>query len=228
MVSLPIKLRQPSREFQFLTTHKSKRYLNEIHQTILQLTAMMSKTAHESIAAVQRLSDEIEPPALAQDPNFATASRAELDSYRRDLKTAEVNASSAMLRYAALLKEEREKIKNFATSLQIRERTVRDALEGVDKRHARVTSISSKMMLARSEFYRAYGDSLSILIEQHGAFKIGKSGQFIFSSNPIAERYNVATNAMNAAAKRVANLEDEGKKLMQMQQTGFDRFISGQ
>ena len=33
MVSLPIKLRQPSREFQFLTTHKSKRYSNEIHQT---------------------------------------------------------------------------------------------------------------------------------------------------------------------------------------------------
>jgi hypothetical protein len=33
---------------------------------------------------------------------------------------------------------------------------------------------------------------------------------------------------MNAAANRVTDLEDEGKKLMQAQQERLDRFVSGQ
>jgi hypothetical protein len=192
--------------------------------SMLQLMAVVSKVGQESKAAAQKLFDAIEPPRLAQDPNFA--SRADLESYRRDLKTAEVNASSAMPRYVALLRAEREKVQSFVNSLD--DRSLQSAMAGVDNRHAKSTSFSSKMMLARAEFYRAYGDCIEILIEQFGAFKIGKSGEFVFSDNAIVERYNIAANAMTAASKRVADLEDEGKKLTQAQQEGFDRFISRQ
>ena len=53
------------------------------------------------------------------------------------------------------------------------------------------------------------------------------NGQFIFPFQRTAERYNVAANAMTAAAKRVAELEEERKTLMQSQLAGWEQFVSG-
>jgi hypothetical protein len=41
------------------------------------------------------------------------------------------------------------------------------------------------------------------------------------------DRYNVAAQAMTVAAKRVAELEEERKRLLKSQQEGWEQFVSG-
>jgi hypothetical protein len=41
------------------------------------------------------------------------------------------------------------------------------------------------------------------------------------------DRYNVAARAMTVAAKRVAELEEERKGLVKLQQEGWVQFING-
>jgi hypothetical protein len=50
--------------------------------TFLQLMAMASKASEETGVLTTKLSNEIEPPALATDINYATASRNDLEAYR--------------------------------------------------------------------------------------------------------------------------------------------------
>jgi hypothetical protein len=195
---------------------------------MLQVTGMVFKAAQEALAAFEKQDEGIKPPALDQPPNYATASRSELEAYRRDLKIAEDNASSIMPRIDLILKEEREKVQNFARSLRLEERLIRDFLEGIDHRHAQGTSFSSRMMSARAELYRALGDQLSTLIAQYGAFEGGHGRQIVFSDQSALERFNSAGSAASAVAKRIAELEIEGKKLQQMQQEAFERFVRGQ
>jgi hypothetical protein len=104
---------------------------------------------------------------------------------------------------------------------------MRSFLSGVDKRHARSIDITSKTLLARAELYRAFGRALDILIAQFGSYKVQANGQFIFSSQLIADRYTAAATETNAAAKRVTDLENEGKQLLRSQQEGWERFTSG-
>jgi hypothetical protein len=195
---------------------------------ILQVTGIAFKAAQEALAAFEKLDEGTKPRALDQPPNYATASRAELEAYRRDLKIAEDNASSIMLRIDLILKEERGKVQNVARSLRLEERLIRDFLEGIDHRHAQGTSFNSRMMSARTELYRALGDQLSILIEQYGAFEGGHGRQIVFSNQSALEGFNIAGRAASAAAKRIAELEIEGKKLQQMRQEAFERFVRGQ
>jgi len=49
----------------------------------------------------------------------------------------------------------------------------------------------------------------------------------MFSSQSIADRYNDASRQVNDARKRVAELEEERKKLAQFQQKEWERFASG-
>ena len=53
------------------------------------------------------------------------------------------------------------------------------------------------------------------------------AGQFIFPLQRTVERYNVAANAMTAAAKRVAELGEERTRLMQSQQEGWEQIANG-
>jgi hypothetical protein len=52
-------------------------------------------------------------------------------------------------------------------------------------------------------------------------------GQFIFPFQRTVDRYNVAANAMTVAAKRVAELEDEGKNLKKAGQERWIQFVNG-
>ena len=83
-----------------LARHPSNRFL--------KLIATATRAGIETRAATEKLSQEIEPPALSKDINQATASRNELEALRRDLKTAEANATSFLPRYLALVKAERD------------------------------------------------------------------------------------------------------------------------
>jgi hypothetical protein len=193
---------------------------------LLKLIAMATKAAIETDAAAETLSNEIEPPALSRDISLGTASRNDLEALRRDLKTAETNATTFMPRYAALFKTERDKVENYALSLHLEKDTVGRLLDRVDRRHAKITTFTSNMLSARAEFYRAYEKYVAVLVGEFGAYKIVK-GEFIFPLQRTADRYNGAANGMAAAAKRIAELEEEGKKLMQSQHEGWDRFFSG-
>ena len=85
----------------------------------LKLIATATKAGIETRAATEKLSQEIEPPALAKDINQATASRNDLEALRRDLKTAEANATSFLPRYLALVKAERDRLEAYARSLNL-------------------------------------------------------------------------------------------------------------
>jgi hypothetical protein len=122
----------------------------------LQMIAMATRAAIETNAATEKLSDEIEPLALSREINLATASRSDLEALRRDLKTADDNATTFMPRYIAVFKAERDKVENYALAPHIGKNIVSGLLDGVDRRHAKTTDLTSRMLLARVEFYRAY------------------------------------------------------------------------
>jgi hypothetical protein len=192
----------------------------------LQMIAMATRAADETSAAAEKLSNEVEPPAISKDVNLGTASRNDLEALRRDLKTAETNATAFMPRYIVLLKTERDNVEKYALSLHAAKETVGRLLDNIDKRHAETTAFTSRMLLARAEFYRAYEKYVAVLVGESGAYKM-TNGQFIFPLQRTAERYNVAANAMTAAAKRVAELEEERKTLMQSQLIGWEQFANG-
>src|SRR5258707_12006676 len=52
----------------------------------LQMLAMATKAANETSAAVEKLSNELEPPAISKAENLGAASRDDLEALRRDLK----------------------------------------------------------------------------------------------------------------------------------------------
>jgi hypothetical protein len=194
---------------------------------LLQLIAKATNAALETERLTNQISNEIEPPSLTKGIDLAHAGRADLEAYRRDLKAAEANTAAAAPRYVALLDEERKKIETFAQSLRVAESTTRALLSGVDKRHAGSKDFTLRMLTARAELYRALGKTVAILLEQFGQYKVDASGRFLFSSQSIADRYNAISAELSDATKRVAELDEERQKLVQVQQEGWQRFISG-
>jgi hypothetical protein len=193
---------------------------------ILQMIAMATRAADETSAAIEKLSNEVEPPAISKDVNWGSASRSDLEGFRRDLKTAEANATAFMPRYVALLKTERDNVEKYAVSLHAGKEIIGRLLDNIDRRHAETTAFTSRMLSARAEFYRAYEKYVAVLVGEFGAYKV-TNGQFIFPLQRTAERYNVAANAMAIAAKRVAELEEERKTPMQSQLMDWQQFVNG-
>ncbi len=190
------------------------------------MIAMVTKAANETNAATEKLSTEVEPPAISKNINLGAASRSDLEALRRDLNTAQANATTLMPRCIALLGTERDNVEKYALSLHVGKDTISRFLDNIDKRHAETTAFTSKTLLARAEYYRAYEKYVAVLVGEFGAYKVA-NGQFIFPLQRTAERYNVAANAMTAAAKRVAELAEERKTLMQSQLEGWEQFVSG-
>jgi hypothetical protein len=192
----------------------------------LQLIAMATKAADETNAAFEKLTGEIEQPAIAKDINLGVASRSELEALRRNLKTAEANATAFMPRYAARLKTERDDVEKYALSLHLEKDISARFLDGLDKRHAEVSAFISKMLSVRADFYRAYEGYVAVLAAEFGTYKV-VNGEFIFPLQRAVDRYNVAAHAMTVAAKRVADLDGERKNLQKSQQQRWEQFVSG-
>ena len=201
-----------------LARHPSNRFL--------RLTAMAIRAANETNAATEKLSNEVEPPAISRIGNPGVASRGDLEALRRDLKTAEANATTFMPRYIALLKTERDNVKKYTLSLPAGNDTTSRLLDNIDKRHAEFAALVSRVLSARAELYRAYGDYVAILVAESGAYKV-VDGQFLFSLQRTVDRYNAAARAMTVATKRVVELEEERKNLLTSQQQGWVQFVSG-
>lgn len=193
----------------------------------LRLTAMAIRTANETSAASEKLSNEVEPPAIRGIGNLGAASRGELEALRRDLKTAEANAATFMPRYVALLKAERDDVEKYALSLGAGNDTTAKFLDDIDKRHAEFLALMSRMLSARAELYRAYGGYVAFLVAESGSYEV-VDGQFLFPLQRTVDRYNVAAHAMTVATKRVVELQEERKNLLKSQQEGWVQFVSGQ
>jgi hypothetical protein len=198
-----------------LRRHPSNRFLKMI--------AMTAGAASETSAAIEQLSHDIEPPALSSI-QLGTASRSDLEALRRDLKTAETNTTTAMPRYLALIKTERDRLETYALSLNLEKDVISRFLAGIDRRHAEITALISKMLSARAEFYGAYEKCVAVLISEFGIYKVA-DGQLIFPIQYMANRYNVAANAMTSATKRIAELEEERKTLMQPQMKEWEQVV---
>jgi hypothetical protein len=192
----------------------------------LRLTAMATRAASETSAAAERLSREVEPPAVREIGNLGAASRDELEALRRDLKTAEANATTFLPRYITLLKTERDSVKKFARSLPAGNETTNRFLDDIDKRHAEFLALMTRLLSARSELYRAYGDYVAFLVAESGGYRV-VDGQFLFSLQRTVDRYNVAARAMTAATQRVVELQEERKNWLQSQQQRWLQFVGG-
>ena len=192
----------------------------------LQMMAMATRAADEADAAVEKLSNEVEPPANSKDINLGAASRSDLEALRRDLKAAEARATTFMPRYAAVLKTERDDVEKYALSLHLGKDAVSRFLDNIDQRHAEITAFTSRMLPARADFYRAYENYVAVLAGEFGSYKV-VDGQFMFPFQRTVDRYNVAARAMTAATKRVAELEEERKSLRKSQQERWLQFVNG-
>jgi G:T/U-mismatch repair DNA glycosylase len=208
----------PAQIDEALRKHPSNRFL--------RMLAMAIRAADETDAAGEKLSNEVEQPAIPTDINLGAASRNELEALRRNLKTAEANAKAFMPRYAALLKSERDKVEKDALSLHVEKETLGRLLQRLDQRHAEMTAFTSSMMSARAEFYRAYENYVAVLAREFGAYKV-VDGQFIFPFQLTVDRYNVAATAMTVATKRIVELAEERKGLLKSQQAAWVRFVNG-
>jgi hypothetical protein len=191
---------------------------------LLQMIVMATKAADETNAAADKLSSEVEPPALARDINLATASRSDLEALRGDLKTAEANATALMPRYAALLKAERDRLQAYAASLHTEKSVVDPFMAGIDMRHAQASDLMSRLASARAEYYRAYDSYVAVLAGEFGTYQV-VAGQFIFPLQRTVDRYNVAARAMTSAAARVAELQEQQTKLLQSQRAGWQQLV---
>ncbi len=124
----------------------------------LLLIAMVTKAADATNAAIEQLSNEIAPPGVSRNIDFGAASQSELEALRRDLKTAEVNATTFLPRYTALLKAERDNVQEYARS-HVDKVTADRLLQSIDRRQTEITALTSRSLSARADLYRAY-DSL--------------------------------------------------------------------
>jgi hypothetical protein len=193
----------------------------------LRMMAMATRAADETNAAIEKLSSTIEPVEISRTSNLGTASRSDLEALRRDLKTAETNAATLAPRAAAVLKAERDTIEKYAVSLHLEKDHSRSLLEHTDKRHAEIAAFTSSMSSARADFSRAYQNYVGVLVREFGSYKV-VGGQFIFPLQRTVDRYNVAAQAMTNAAKHVAELDEERKRLLESQQARWLQFIRGE
>ena len=193
---------------------------------LLQMVAIATRAADDTRAAADRLSNEVEQPPIPAGINLAALNRSDLDSLRRNLKTAETNAIAFMPRYTALLKTERDAIEKQAVSLRVEKDALAKLLDIVDKRHAETSAFFSNMMAARAEFYRAYESLVAVIAGEAGAYKVA-DGQFVFQFQRTVDRYNVASHATSVAAKRVGELSEESRRLDTSQQEAWVQFVNG-
>ena len=192
----------------------------------LRMMAMATKSADDTNGTIEKLSDEIEPPAIAKAGNLGAASKSDLDALRRDLKVAEANATTFMPRYVVILKAERDNVEKYAATLRLAKDDSKGLLDNIDKRHAEITAFTSRMLSARAGFYRAYQNYLAFLIGEFGNYKV-VNGQLIFPLQRTVDRYNVVAQAMSVAAKPVTELDGERRRLMQSQQERWQQFVNG-
>jgi hypothetical protein len=201
-----------------LARHPSNRFL--------KLIATATRAGIDTSTATEKLSQEIEPPALPKDISQAAASRNDLEALRRDLKTAETDATTFLPRYLALVSAERDRLEAYARSLNLEKDAFSRFMDRIETRQADIAAVTSNLLSARAEYYRAYEKCAAVLVADFGIYKVA-NGQFVFPLQYMANRYNAAAGAKAAAAKRIAELEEKQRALIRPSVKAWAQFVGG-
>jgi hypothetical protein len=185
---------------------------------LAQLTGKAAQAAAATDAIARKLWASIEPPGMQTPPNYATASRSDLEGYFTDLETAEANAADAEAQYAALLKAERDLIEETARSSGLAESEWMPLMASVVERQGAARELANRMLKARGDLYRAMQGMQAIVIDQFGKYKTVGDGQIRFSSKAMTDRMVAATEEVNAANRALDRVEDEMMKARQLPQ----------
>jgi len=176
---------------------------------VIQFTDAVLRKGEDTQARLAKIVEGIEPSALAQEPQPASATRTNLENYRSLLSEAETRARAAFAEYSAVLSEEREAVLSAHKTITQNEDLLRAALRGIDKRHASSREFLSRFFEARAGVYATYGRVYEFLVAQHGRFQV-KDGKFIFIDQPTADRWNAlvadytrATQRLEAVSKQI-------------------------
>ena len=194
---------------------------------MLKMVALANKDSVEIDAAARRLLNDAEPRDFLKPVDLSAYSRGDLDTLRRDVKTAQSNAATVTPRYIALLNDERAKLENDTRSLDVENGTVSEFMTMIDEQHAEMITLASKVLAARAEYYNAYEQCVAVLVREFGIYKVA-NGQVIFPFQSTADSFNRAVTALDAAAKRITELEDERTTLRRSQPNRWKTFVDHQ
>jgi len=194
---------------------------------MLKMVALATKDAVEIDAAARRLLNDAEPRDFLKPIDLSAFSRSDLDALRRDLKTAQSNAATVTPRYTALINDARAKLENDARSLNVESGTISEFLTIIDEQHAEMITLASSVVAARAEYYNAYERCVAVLVREFGIYKV-TNGEVIFPFESTADSYNRAAAAMDAATKRIAELEDERTTLRRSRLNRWKIFVDHQ
>lgn len=195
---------------------------------LLKLTVEVYRIGQETLRLTEKLSDDIEPAALAADFDMPKADRAALESYHAALRTAERNAEAAIPQYASLQRAERDRLEYYAQSLNLSRGTLRELLAVADRRHAKAREITGRMLQARQRVYRTTADVAAILVAEYGNYTTNANGEIIFANSAVIDRYNAAAKEVDDALAQLERVDAERQDDVRRQQETWDRFMSGQ
>lgn len=174
------------------------------------ILAKLTETAAQAAAATEALSRklwaEIEPPNM-QPPDYATASRADIENNVHALRTAEANVTEAYNKYTALQKAERELIEESVRSSALDEAGRTEFLTQLSDRQNASLELITRMLQSRIDLYRAMQRMQGIAIEQFGKYKSGPEG-LRFTNKAAGDRFGVVAAEVNEASKRLDLAED--------------------
>jgi hypothetical protein len=183
---------------------------------VVKLVALANREWNEIDAATQARLNEAQPRMLSKPVDLTAASRSDLEALRRDLKTAESNATGFEPGYTALIKAERDKIEKDARSLKVATNVMARFMAMIDAQNKDIMDLTAKVLAARVEYYRAYDKCAELLLKEFGVYRI-ENGQFVFPFQYSATNYNRAAAALAGASKRIAELEQTRATVAQAQ-----------
>lgn len=176
---------------------------------LAQLSEKAAQASEATEAIALKLWASIEPQTMQSKPDFATASRSDLEAYLADLKTAEANAAAAWPQYAALLDAERGLIEEAARSSGLDDRSRSDLLAAVGERHKGALDRVGRMLQARQDLYRAMQAAQTIVIGEFGKYKVDAEGHVRFSTKTVTDRAAAMNGRINAANEALERIQAE-------------------
>ena len=89
------------------------------------------------------------------------------------------------------MKAERDRLEAYARSLNLEKDVLSQFMDRIDTRQADIAAVTSDLMSARAEYYRAYDKCAAVLVADFGIYKV-TNGQFVFPLQYMANRYTAA------------------------------------
>ena len=194
---------------------------------MLKMIALANTDLGEIDAAARQLLNDAEPRDFLKPIDLSAYGRGDLDALRRDVKTAQGNAATITPRYVAVVSNARARLENDARSLDMESGTLSDFMTMIDEQHAEMMKLASEVLAARADYYNAYDRCVAVLVREFGIYKV-TNGLVIFPLQSTADNYNRAATAMEAATKRISELEDERATLRRSQLNRWKTFVDRQ